>query len=80
MTRQLAPRRPGWSSAARSCFTKIVSSNSIKSREAQGLPAYINPRNTASGSLKQKDSRETAKRKLSAYIYDIVDSEGVAVC
>ncbi len=46
---------------------------------AQGLPAYINPRNTASGSLKQKDSRETAKRKLSAYIYDIVDSEGVAL-
>lgn len=46
-------------------------------QEAQGLPAYINPRNTASGSLKQKDSRETAKRKLSAYIYDIVDSEGV---
>jgi len=49
-----------------------------REQEAQGLPAYINPRNTASGSLKQKDSRETAKRKLSAYIYDIVDSEGVA--
>jgi len=46
-------------------------------QEAQGLPAYINARNTASGSLKQKDSRETAKRKLTAYIYDIVDSEGV---
>ena len=46
-------------------------------QEAQGLPAYINARNTASGSLKQKDSRETAKRKLTAYIYDIVDSDGV---
>lgn len=46
-------------------------------QEAQGLPAYINARNTASGSLKQKDSRETAKRKLTAYIYDIVDNEGV---
>ncbi len=43
---------------------------------AQGLPAYINARNTASGSLKQKDSRETAKRKLTAYIYNIVDSDG----
>lgn len=43
---------------------------------AQGLPAYINARNTASGSLKQKDSRETAKRKLTAYIYAIVDSDG----
>jgi len=46
-------------------------------QEAQGLPAYVNARNTASGSLKQKDSRETAKRKLTAYIYDIVDSEGL---
>ncbi len=45
-------------------------------QEAQGLPAYINARNTASGSLKQKDSRETAKRKLTAYIYAIVDSDG----
>ena len=48
-----------------------------REQEAQGLPAYINPRNTASGSLKQKDSRETAKRKLTAYIYDIVDSDGL---
>ena len=48
-----------------------------REQEAQGLPAYINPRNTASGSLKQKDSRETAKRKLTAYIYAIVDSDGV---
>ncbi len=43
---------------------------------AAGSPAYINARNTASGSLKQKDSRETAKRKLTAYIYAIVDSAG----
>ena len=46
-------------------------------QQAQGLPAYVNARNTASGSLKQKDSRETAKRKLTAYIYAIVDSDGV---
>ena len=48
-----------------------------REQEAQGLPAYVNARNTASGSLKQKDSRETAKRKLTAYIYAIVDSDGV---
>ena len=47
-----------------------------REQEAQGLPAYINARNTAAGSLKQKDSRETAKRKLTAYIYSIVDSDG----
>jgi len=44
---------------------------------AQGLPAYINPRNTAAGSLKQKDSRETAKRNLTAYIYAIIASDGI---
>lgn len=48
-----------------------------REQEAQGLPAYVNARNTASGSLKQKDSRETAKRKLTAYIYAIVDSDGI---
>ena len=48
-----------------------------REQEAQGLPAYINPRNTASGSLKQKDSRETAKRQLTAYIYGLVDSSGL---
>ena len=46
-------------------------------QSAQGLPAYVNARNTASGSLKQKDSRETAKRKLTTYIYAIIDSDGV---
>ena len=48
-----------------------------REQEAAGLPAYINARNTASGSLKQKDSRETAKRQLTAYIYAIVDSDGL---
>ena len=48
-----------------------------RAQGAQGLPAYVNARNTASGSLKQKDSRETAKRKLTAYIYAIIDSDGI---
>ncbi len=48
-----------------------------KEQEAQGLPRYVNARNTASGSLKQKDSRETAKRNLTAYIYSVVDSSGL---
>ncbi len=46
---------------------------------AQGSPAYVNARNTASGSLKQKESRETAKRKLSAYIYAIVAGDAPAL-
>ncbi|MBZ0292805.1 MAG: NAD-dependent DNA ligase LigA [Anaerolineae bacterium] len=46
-------------------------------QEAEGLPLYVNARNTASGTLKQKDSRITASRPLSAFIYDVLDSVGL---
>jgi DNA ligase (NAD+) len=39
----------------------------------QGEPLYINARNTASGTLKQKDSRNTASRPLTAFLYDVID-------
>lgn len=45
----------------------------------QGLPVFINARNTASGTLKQKDSRITASRPLTAYVYAIVDSVGITL-
>lgn len=48
-----------------------------KQREA-GLPLYINARNTASGTLKQKDSRITASRPLTAYLYAVVEIVGNA--
>lgn len=41
-----------------------------------GLPTYINARNTASGTLKQKNSRVTASRPLTAFVYAIIDAEG----
>ncbi|MCB9438467.1 MAG: NAD-dependent DNA ligase LigA [Anaerolineales bacterium] len=41
-----------------------------------GLPTYVNARNTASGTLKQKDSRVTASRPLTAFVYAIIDAEG----
>lgn len=37
-----------------------------------GLPAYANPRNTASGSLKLQDSAEVAKRPLDCLLYTVV--------
>ncbi|GAB4509093.1 MAG: NAD-dependent DNA ligase LigA [Anaerolineae bacterium] len=46
-------------------------------QKADNLPLYINARNTASGTLKQKDSRNTASRPLTAYLYDIVDAAGL---
>jgi DNA ligase (NAD+) len=39
-----------------------------------GLPVYVNARNTASGTLKQKDSRITASRPLSAFFYEVVEA------
>ena len=45
-------------------------------RVAEGLPPYMNPRNSASGSLRQLDSRETAKRPLDVWIYAIGWAEG----
>jgi DNA ligase (NAD+) len=39
--------------------------------EAQGEKRYANPRNTAAGSLKLKDSREVAARKLNMFCYSL---------
>ncbi len=40
-------------------------------QEAEGKPRYANPRNTAAGSLKLKDSREVASRKLNMFCYNM---------
>lgn len=48
-----------------------------RQQEALGLPRFVNARNTASGTLKQKDSRITAGRPLTAYIYSVLDSVGI---
>ncbi|MBL8120952.1 MAG: NAD-dependent DNA ligase LigA, partial [Anaerolineae bacterium] len=47
-----------------------------RSQEEAGGPLYVNARNTASGTLKQKDSRITAARPLTAYIYSVVQIVG----
>lgn len=44
----------------------------------QGLPVYMNPRNTAAGSLRQQDPAVTAERPLSFWAYALGVHEGVA--
>lgn len=51
-------------------FMPTAAFNELNSRqEAAGLALYVNPRNTAAGSLRQLDPSVTASRNLSAYCY-----------
>jgi len=48
----------------RSSFNRIN-----KEREKEGLEVFANPRNSAAGSLKLQDARQTAKRNLAMFCY-----------
>ena len=46
-----------------------------RQREEEGLDLFMNPRNTASGSLKMQDSGEVRKRRLSSVLYQFISQE-----
>ena len=47
-----------------------------RKRAEEGLPTYLNPRNTAAGSLRVLDPAETASRVLTLLVYQVIHSEG----
>jgi DNA ligase (NAD+) len=46
-------------------------------RIAQGLPAFVNPRNSAAGSIRQLDPKDAAERPLDVWCYAVGYSEGL---
>lgn len=44
-------------------------------QEEAGEPTFVNPRNAAAGALRQLDPKMTAKRPLSAFFYEIAETD-----
>jgi DNA ligase (NAD+) len=59
-------------------FFPLDKFNSLnQARAAAGEALYMNPRNTAAGSLRQLDPGKTAKRPLRLYCYDFIAWDGL---
>ena len=58
-------------------LNKFKSLNKV--RQLNGEKPFMNPRNTASGSLKLQDSNEVAKRPLKAFVYSVTSDELIDV-
>jgi DNA ligase (NAD+) len=53
-------------------YMPVAAFHELNERQAEaGKPLYVNPRNTAAGSLRQKDPRVTATRSLSLIVHGL---------
>jgi len=58
-------------------YLPIATFNALNTEvEAAGKPRFANPRNTAAGSLRQKDPEITRQRRLSWWCYQLGDVQG----
>lgn len=70
-------RAPDYLVVRGEAFIMLRDFEALNSRlEAAGDKTYLNPRNTAAGSLRQLDSTLTASRPLTLLVYQIVAIEG----
>jgi DNA ligase (NAD+) len=58
-------------------YMPVTAFDELNERQAaDGKPPYVNPRNTAAGSVRQKDPAATASRRLALWAYQIGFLEG----
>ncbi|MFC6314305.1 NAD-dependent DNA ligase LigA [Lapidilactobacillus achengensis] len=58
------------------CYMPKTSFEALNAeRDRNGEAVFANPRNAAAGSLRQLDTKTTAKRQLDTFIYTIVDAQ-----
>ncbi len=58
-------------------YMPVSAFEELNARQAElGERPYVNPRNTAAGSVRQKDPAKTASRKLNIWVYQVGHLEG----
>ena len=71
------PKPPGYLVIRGEAYMPIAEFEKLnKKLEEEGKRTYLNPRNTAAGSLRQLDPALTASRPLTLLVYQIVHAEG----
>jgi len=73
----LGPGAPAVLEVRGEIYMPVSAFAELNKRQLQlGEKPYVNPRNTAAGSVRQKDPNKTAERQLSAWIYQLGHTEG----